>query len=88
MKFKLLIVIFAALFFYTSNALAYFIETHAYLTSEVFDFYNKNFPNNKIPDELKNYLIDGARKEDDAPRWMNHFYDPVKDRGAYSRCSY
>ncbi|MFH1346902.1 MAG: lamin tail domain-containing protein [Spirochaetota bacterium] len=26
-------------------------------------------------------MIDGARREDDVPRWMNHFYDPVNERG-------
>ncbi len=69
---------------FTANsriAFAYDIETHAYLTNEIFKFYNKHFPNQPILDELKNYLIDGARREDDSPRWMNHFYDPVYNRG-------
>jgi hypothetical protein len=65
----------------SSSVFAYSIETHAFLTDEIIKFYNQNFSNNKIPDELKDYLIDGSRREDDIPRWMNHFYDPVKDRG-------
>ncbi|NCN53161.1 hypothetical protein GW950_01715, partial [Candidatus Wolfebacteria bacterium] len=63
-----------------SSVFAYEINTHAYLTDEVINFYNRNYENN-ISDELKDYLIDGSRKEDDNPRWMNHFYDPVKERG-------
>lgn len=80
---KFLVPVFILGFFIanTNSVFAYSIDTHAYLTSEVFDFYNKNFSSNKIPDELKDYLIDGARREDDVPRWMNHFYDPIKDRG-------
>ncbi|MGB9609072.1 MAG: hypothetical protein ACPL3E_01710 [Minisyncoccia bacterium] len=58
----------------------YEIETHAYLTSEIVKFYNNHF-SNKIPKELIPYLIDGSRKEDQYPRWMNHFYDPVYNRG-------
>lgn len=68
----------------TQNAFAYGIETHAALTANIFEYYNKNFPQNKIPDEMKNYLVDGSRHEDSLPRWMNHFYDPVYDRGLES----
>lgn len=80
---KFLIPIFMLGFFIVNinNVFAYDIETHAYLTSEIFDFYNKNFFNQKISDELKNYLIDGSRREDDPIRWMNHFFDPVYNRG-------
>ncbi len=66
---------------FINQTFAYDTETHAYLTSEIFDFYNKNFPQNKLADEFKNYLIDGSRNEDNTPRWMNHFYDPVNNRG-------
>lgn len=80
---KILIPIFILGFFITqtNNALAYSIETHAFLTGEVIKFYNRNFPNNKISDDLTPYLLDGSRREDDPPRWMNHFYDPVYNRG-------
>jgi len=43
----------------------------------VVKFYNQHFPNNKIPDDLIPYLIDGSRREDDIPRWMNHFYEAL-----------
>lgn len=80
---KLLIpVLISGFFVFNINyVFAYDIETHAYLTAEIIDFYNKNFPKQQINDELKNYLIDGSRREDDPVRWMNHFYDPVYNRG-------
>ncbi|MDP3015161.1 MAG: lamin tail domain-containing protein [bacterium] len=80
---KFLISIFVLGFFVVgfNNVFAYGIETHAFLTDEIIKFYNQNFSDNKIPDELKNYLIDGSRKEDNIPRWMNHFYDPIYNRG-------
>ncbi|MDP3948076.1 MAG: lamin tail domain-containing protein, partial [bacterium] len=72
------------LFVNSPHVLAYGVETHAALTTNIFDFYNQSFPDKKLPEELKNFLIDGSRHEDSAPRWMNHFYDPVKDRGLES----
>lgn len=62
------------------NVFAYGVETHAFLTKEAINFYNKNFSQD-IPEELRNYLIDGARLEDNMPRYLNHFYDPVNNRG-------
>ena len=55
---KFLIPIFVLGFFVAqiNNVFAYDIETHAYLTSEVIKFYNQNFPNNKISDDLASYL--------------------------------
>ena len=60
---------------------AYSVGTHAFLTKEAVEFYNKNFPNSRISEDLKDYLIDGARMEDNTPRYINHFYDPINDRG-------
>ncbi|KKU94659.1 MAG: hypothetical protein UY24_C0011G0015 [Parcubacteria group bacterium GW2011_GWA1_48_11b] len=65
----------------TPNVFAYGVETHAFLTKEIADFYSKNFANKKINAELAQYLVDGSRLEDNLPRYMNHFYDPVNDRG-------
>lgn len=58
----------------------YEAETHAYLAEKTFEFYNSK-ATNKIPGELAPFFIDGTRREDDVPRWMNHFYDPIKNRG-------
>src|SRR3989344_4560995 len=70
-----------------SSALAYGVETHAFLTKEAVEFYNQHFEN-KISEENKIFLIDGARKEDDTPRYMNHFYDPVNNRGLTGEYSF
>lgn len=58
----------------------YEVETHAYLAEKTIEFYN-NKSVNKISGELTPFFIDGVRREDDVPRWMNHFYDPAKNRG-------
>ena len=75
---------FLCLVFLGSSAapvLAYHVETHAYLTREIVDFYNEHFPDKEITEGQAIFLVDGSRREDDIPRWMNHFYDPVHDRG-------
>ncbi len=82
MKIKIIGIIFSIIFiFKTSLVFAYGIETHAALTQEIFYFYNQHFSQRQIPEALKDYLIDGSRKEDVLPRFWNHFYDPVYDRG-------
>jgi len=73
----------AGLFALSESALAYNIETHASLTREIISFADEHF-GVLIPEELVPYLIDGSRREDDVPRWMNHFYDPVYNRGLSS----
>src|SRR3989344_448968 len=56
-------------------------NTHPALTDEAVDFYNLNFPKNKITEKEKQLLIKGAVEEDFLPRPMNHFYDPVYKKG-------
>ncbi len=70
----------AGFFISVKNANAYHSDTHSYLTQEAVRFYNQNYAD-KFPEALTDYLVDGARREDDAPRWGNHFYDPVYERG-------
>ena len=81
LKFLTPVFIFGFFIVSFSNVFAYNIETHAFLTNEIIEFYNQNFSNQRITDNLKDYLIDGARREDDPVRWMNHFFDPIYDRG-------
>lgn len=78
-KLIILFSLFLSLTVY-GQALAYEVGTHAFLTSEILKFYNQNFEN-KIPEEFKDKIINGSIDEDDVPRWMNHFYDPVYNRG-------
>lgn len=77
---KILAVVFLV-FGIVSQTFAYSVETHAFLTAEAVKFYNANFSEKPVTAELGNFAIDGARREDDIPRWMNHFYDPVYNRG-------
>jgi len=81
---KKIIFIFSFLFLtflFKLNAFAYDTPTHSFLTNTAIDFYNAHFPQNPIPQEFRSYLLEGAVREDDAPRWLNHFYDPVYQRG-------
>ncbi len=81
MRFSIFLLFITSLLAIPSTTHAYEIETHAYLTDEIVEFYNLQFPENKVPEEYRNYLIEGSRSEDNLPRLMNHFYDPVYDRG-------
>ncbi len=79
-------VIFVAAFLFSflllgNRALAYGYDTHAYLTREAVGVYNENSLNNKVSRNDANFLIDGSRREDDIPRSMDHFYDPINNRG-------
>ncbi len=78
---RVILFFFLVSFAISGRAYAYSIDTHAYLTDEVINFYNKSFSNSPLSEEFRSYLIDGSRREDDIPRWMNHFYDPVNNKG-------
>ncbi|MDD4931782.1 MAG: lamin tail domain-containing protein [Candidatus Colwellbacteria bacterium] len=75
--FSLVIMCFVLMF--SDKTFAYGYDTHALLSKEAIDLYDKQ-SSIDISDRLKGYIIDGSRREDDAPRWINHFYDPVMKR--------
>lgn len=50
-----------------NQAWAYEVETHAFLTDKAVDFYNQHFEKD-ISEDLRDYLIDGARKEAFVPQ--------------------
>ena len=54
--------------------------THPDLTREIIDFYELS-GGRKFTEEQKQWIIKGSIDEDAAPRWLNHFYDPIFDRG-------
>ncbi len=70
--------------FWSGAAYAYSVPTHAYLTQEIADFYNRSFPERPLSAEVKSSLVQGSREEDATPRYLNHFYDPVHERGLSS----
>ena len=55
--------------------------THPALTQEIVELFNENFKELKISDEDKEIIIQGSIDEDSGTRWMQHFYDPVYNRG-------
>jgi len=65
----------------TNNVLAYNDKTtHPDLTREVIIFYELS-TGKKFTEEQKQWIVQGSIDEDFAPRWLNHFYDPVYERG-------
>ena len=58
-------------------------STHAALTDEMVDFYNLFVvsENDAITSGEKESIVFGAIDEDTPPRWVNHFYDPIYNRG-------
>ncbi|OGM93320.1 hypothetical protein A2372_02905 [Candidatus Wolfebacteria bacterium RIFOXYB1_FULL_54_12] len=76
-----LLSVLVSIFFYIQPAGAYEVDTHAYLTKEAIELYNKNTEGNKISSDLQRFIIDGAKHEDDLPRPQNHFYDPINNEG-------
>lgn len=55
--------------------------THPALTEQTVEFYNKMYPNTPLSNDEREWLIEGSTKEDIAPRWINHFYDPTTGLG-------
>ncbi|MFH0803881.1 MAG: hypothetical protein V1877_02075, partial [Candidatus Tagabacteria bacterium] len=55
--------------------------THPALTDEIVDLFNYNYSSLKISDLEKELIKKGSTNEDIPPRWMQHFYDPVYNRG-------
>ena len=55
--------------------------THPALTSETVKFFNLQYPNLKLEDTEKELMMKGSKEEDHGTRAMQHFYDPVYDRG-------
>ncbi len=73
--------VFAVGLLYPLPAKDYEISAHAALTSAIIDKYNAAYPDNEIDDIYRFDLIRGAKEEDDGERPLNHFYDPVRNRG-------
>ncbi len=55
--------------------------THPALTSEIVRFYNILHPEKKLTPQEKAWIVQGSIEEDTIPRWINHFYDPIKKEG-------
>ena len=68
-------------FLFLHKSTAYNDKTvHPDLTREIISFYELS-TNKKFTEEQKQWVIQGSIDEDYAPRWLNHFYDPIFERG-------
>ncbi|NOY35625.1 MAG: hypothetical protein GXP44_01745 [bacterium] len=56
-------------------------NTHPFLTEKIVEFHNLKDKKNRISKEEIKWMKKGAVQEDDPPRWINHFYDPVHKTG-------
>src|SRR3989338_8897554 len=76
-KLGILLFIFAGVFLFSQISKSYDDKTtHPGLTDEIVDFYNLSF-GDKLTNEEKEWIVQGAIDEDTPPRWINHFYDPI-----------
>ncbi|MFH1188381.1 MAG: lamin tail domain-containing protein [bacterium] len=55
--------------------------THPALTDVIVDMYNLLYPGDAFTAAEKEWIIQGSTAEDEAPRWINHFYDPISGEG-------
>lgn len=51
------------------------------MSDEIVNFYNSSFPGDQISSLDREEIIQGSILEDTAPRWINHFYDPINKVG-------
>lgn len=60
---------------------AYGVETHAAITLEMARFFNQHYPKRALTQAEMRILSEGAINEDDGLRMLNHFYDPIHQKG-------
>src|SRR3989344_4117824 len=66
------------------SALAYEADTtHRGLTADILRLYETFHPN-EITSEQKILVEQGSVDEDEGLRALNHFYDPVRDKGVFN----
>tara|TARA_B100000745_G_scaffold114506_2_gene73837 strand:- start:846 stop:2537 length:1692 start_codon:yes stop_codon:yes gene_type:complete len=66
---------------------AYAIETHANITAAVLETYQQKYGTETFARSDVLQIIDGSIREDDSIRYLNHFYDPINERGLRGRFS-
>lgn len=83
-KIKLLSLIFVIVIFFSCY---FFINsysttnTHPVLTEEVIKFFNAKSQDYEISQKEIEWIKQGSIDEDEPPRYINHFYDPVHNVG-------
>lgn len=82
MKIRLAALVVLGGLIFVTQVLAYSpLYTHPDLTEEMAKLFNLKKSDLKITGEEIKWLRTGAINEDDAPRWINHFYNPVNKVG-------
>ena len=77
--FKIIFIILALSFAY--QVLGYNnLITHPLLSGSAADLYNQQ-AGQKLTDLEKFWIIKGSTDEDNDPRYLNHFYDPITGKG-------
>lgn len=57
--------------------------THPALAQETVALFNLYYPQLALSEEAKQSVMSGDIGEDESARWMNHFYDPIYNRGLW-----
>lgn len=55
--------------------------THRAITNESIKVFEHYYPDHQFLEFERRLIIQGSQDEDQAPRWLNHFYDPIHNRG-------
>lgn len=64
------------------SALAYEdATTHRAITNESIKVFEHYYPDHRFLEFERSLIIQGSQDEDQVPRWLNHFYDPIHNRG-------
>ena len=81
-KLSLVVCIFLFAFVFYSLTHSYSTNnTHPVLTEESAIFFNGQNGNYKLSQEEIEWLKTGSIREDEPLRYINHFYDPVYNKG-------
>ncbi len=79
---KSVILILTLLIFCPKSSWAYEnTTTHRAITSEAVKFFNYFYSTDQLTNEERLAVVKGSSDEDMAPRWLNHFYDPISNTG-------
>lgn len=77
----IVIPIFLTIIFLFTPVFAYDTHVaHPKLSEQAVDVFNMHF-GNRVSEENKKYIMNGAIAEDTPIRWMNHFYEPNQNIG-------
>lgn len=68
-------------------AQAYAVETHANITAVTLEAYQEVYNSETFTRTDILEVVDGSIREDESVRYLNHFYDPINDRGLRGRLS-